>query len=49
LRVWRVTGQRAFELRQVRAERSRGVGARHARRAAGAQCCPEPSSQSPMA
>jgi hypothetical protein len=36
VRVWRVAGQRAFELRQVRAERSRGVGAGHARRGASA-------------
>ena len=37
VRVWRAAGQRAFELRQVRAERPRGVGAGHARRALGAR------------
>ena len=37
LRAGRVASQRAVELRQVRAERPRGVGAVHARRAAGAR------------
>ena len=32
-RVWRASGQRGFELREVRAERPRGIGAGHARRA----------------
>ena len=39
-RVWRVVraaGQRGLELREVRAERARGVRAVHARRAAGAR------------
>ena len=37
LRVVRAAGQRAVELRQVRAERPRGLGAVHARRAARAR------------
>ena len=37
MRVWRAAGQRGLELREVRAERPRGVGAGHARRAGGAR------------
>ena len=39
VRVRRAVGQRAFELRQVRAERPRGLSAVQARRAAGAREC----------
>jgi hypothetical protein len=39
VRVRRAIGQRAFELRQIRAERPRGIHAVHARRAAGAREC----------
>jgi hypothetical protein len=41
-RVVRVVGQRAVELRQVRAEHQRGAGAVHARRAAPARECEHP-------
>jgi hypothetical protein len=31
--VWRASGQRGFELREIRAEHPRGIGAGHTRRA----------------